>query len=54
MPTPKPLQADGDPPDNPATAEQAPSQPRDYEPDDTTGTEHQLPESAPSRGAGDS
>jgi hypothetical protein len=52
MPTPQPIPADGDPPNNLAGPEQALSQPQDYEPDETTGTENQLPESVPSRGAG--
>jgi hypothetical protein len=51
MPTPQPIPADGAPLDNPAGPEQALSQPQDYEPDETTATENQLPESAPSSGA---
>jgi hypothetical protein len=50
MPTPKPLPADGNPPDNLTAAEQGPSPSRDYGADDpdTTRTEDELPESVPS------
>jgi hypothetical protein len=51
MPTPELLPADGDPPEDPAAAELAPSQRDQPDEADAPGTEDPVPESFPSDGS---
>jgi len=52
MPTPGVLPADGDPPEDPAAAEPAPTRAAQPDDADTKRTEHPVPESFPSGSAG--